>query len=91
MNSASNYAWIDEHSGIHFVTTYSTYFAEDLAATDLKHFEPVDTLKNKELSAEGMAEERLLAYRTKGAYRGKERAVVVTYNPASARAILYAG
>jgi len=51
MNSPSNYAWIDEHSRIHFVTTCSTYFAEELAATDLEHFEPVDTLKNKELSS----------------------------------------
>jgi len=85
MNSQSNYAWIDEHSRIHFVTTYSTYFAEDLAETDIEHFEPVDTVKNKQFSAEGMPEERLLAYRTKGTYWGKERAVVVTYNPASAR------
>ncbi len=36
-----------------------------------------------------MAEERLLAYRTKGTDWGKERAVVVTYNPASARTQSY--
>ncbi|MBS3733121.1 MAG: transposase, partial [Desulfobacterales bacterium] len=32
MNAEDNYAWIDEHSRIHFITTYSTYFAQDLAA-----------------------------------------------------------
>ena len=35
MNADDNYAWIDEHSRIHFITTYSTYFAQDLAATPL--------------------------------------------------------
>jgi transposase len=35
MNSDGNYAYIDDHSQMHFVTTYSTYFAEELAATAL--------------------------------------------------------
>jgi transposase len=85
MNSEDNYAWIDEHSRIHFITTYSTYFAQDLAATPVDRFEPVDTPENKRLIAEGKAEECLLAYRTKGEYWGKERAVIVTYNPSSHR------
>ena len=85
MNSEDNYAWIDEQSRIHFVTTYSTYFAQDLAATPIEKFEPVDIPKNLRLVEEGMPEERLLAYRTKGEFWGKQRAVVVTYNPATAR------
>jgi transposase len=85
MNSESNYAWIDEHSRIHFVTTYSTYFAQDIASTDLEHFEPVDTFKNRKLEGAGKSNDRILAYRTRGEYWGKERAVVVTYNPATAR------
>jgi transposase len=85
MNSEDNYAWIDEHSRIHFVTTYSTYFAQELATTPLERFEPVDIPKNLRLVEEGMPEERLLAYRTSGEYWGKKRAVVVTYNPATAR------
>lgn len=80
MNADDNYAWIDEHARIHFITTYSTYFAQDLAATPLDRFEPVG--ENKE--GEGM-----LAYRTRGEYWGKERAVIVTYNPASARKQAY--
>ena len=39
---------------------------------------------------ENMAEECLLVYRTKGEYWGKERAVVITYNPATARKQRYA-
>jgi transposase len=85
MNSEDNYAWIDEHSRIHFVTTYSTYFAQELATTPLERFEPVDIPKNLRLVEEGMPEERLLAYRTSGEYWGKQRTVVVTYNPATAR------
>jgi len=66
-------------------TTYSTYFAQDLAATPLERFEPVDTPGNRQLMTEGKHAECLLAYRTRGDYWGKERAVIVTYNPASHR------
>ena len=85
MNSESNYAWIDDHARIHFVTTYSTYFAQDLATTTLERFEPVDIAKNKQLIEAGNPEGRILAYRTKGEYWGKQRTVVVTYTPATAR------
>jgi len=85
MNSESNYAWIDEHARIHFVTTYSTYFAQDLATTPLDRFEPLDIAKNQNLLAAGRREDLILAYRTRGEYWGKQRAVVVTYNPATAR------
>jgi transposase len=89
MNAPGNYAWIDEHSRVHFVTTYSTYFAEDIAVTPLERFEPADTEKNRRLSEAGHPTERILAYRTTGEYWGKERAVVVTYNPATARKQAY--
>ena len=85
MNSESNYAWIDEHARIHFVTTYSTYFAQDLAITSLDRFEPLDIAKNQKLLSAGNHEDLILAYRARGQYWGKERAVVVTYNPATAR------
>jgi transposase len=85
MNSESNYAWIDDHARIHFVTTYSTYFAQELATTALDRFEPVDIAKNKQMIEDGNPEGQLLAYRTKGEYWGKQRAVVVTYTPATAR------
>jgi len=85
MNSEDNFSWIDEHARIHFITTYSTYFAQDLATVNLDHFEPVDMEKNRQLEACGQEEDRLLAYRTKGEYWGKERTVIVTYNPRTAR------
>lgn len=89
MNAEENYAWIDEHSRIHFITTYSTYFAQDLAAVDLGRFEPVDIEKNRQLEACGQKEDRLLAYRSRGEYWGKQRCVIVTYNPKTARKQTY--
>jgi transposase len=89
MNAEDNFSRIDEHSRIHFVTTYSTYFARDLASTNLEHFEPADTEKNRRLVEKDKGDERLLVYRAKGEYWGKERAVVVTYHPASARKQAY--
>jgi hypothetical protein len=53
MNADGNYAWIDEHARIHFITTYSTYFAQELAATPLERFEPVDTAANRRLIEQG--------------------------------------
>jgi transposase len=85
MNSEANYAWIDEHSRIHFVTTYSTYFAEELATTPMDYFEPVDIEKNRRLEKDGKEGDGLLAYRTDGFYWDKRRTVVVTHNPVTAR------
>jgi transposase len=89
MNSEGNYSWIDEHSRVHFVTTYSTYFAQDLAATPLSRFEIIDIGKNNRLIAQNRRHDCLQAYRTKGEYWGKERAVVITYSPRTARKKLY--
>lgn len=85
MNSEANYTWIDDNARIHFVTTYSTYFAQKLAVTPLERFEPVDIAKNKKLIKAGNGKDLILAYRTKGEYWGKQRSVVVTYNPSTAR------
>jgi transposase len=89
MNADENYAWIDDHSRVHFITTYSTYFAEDLAITSMNHFEPAHTTENRRRIKEGQEDECLLAYRTKGEYWGKERTVIVTHTPASARKQAY--
>ena len=85
MNSEGNYTWIDEHSRVHFITTYSTYFAQELAATSLDRFEIADTARNRRLIDEERQEECQLAYRTKKEYWGKERTVIITYNPRTAR------
>jgi len=85
MNSDDNFTWIDDHARVHFVTTYSTHFAEELAAIPLDRFEPVETEKNRLIVAAGHPEERVIVTRTHGEFWGKERSVVVTYTPATAR------
>ena len=89
MNAKANMAWLDEREGLRFVTSYSPHFAQELALTPLARFEPVEIERNQRLLEEGREHERLLAYRTRGVYWGKERAVLVTFNPATARKQAY--
>jgi transposase len=89
MNAEENFAVIDEHARIHFVTTYSTSFAESLATLPLERFELLDIERNQRLLQRNKPENRLLAYRTRGEYWGQERAVVVTHNPVTARKQAY--
>jgi transposase len=84
MNSEENMETIDRREGVHFITTYSVAFAEDLARKDLSFFQPVDTAKNRELARKGRAEDQIVAWRTAGHFWGQERSVVVTYNPRTA-------
>lgn len=84
MNSEDNMKTIDRQEGVHFITTYSVAFAEDLARKDLSYFTPVDTPKNQELVQKGRAEDQMVAWRTSGRFWGQERTVVVTYNPRTA-------
>lgn len=85
MNSEENFAWIDNHPQVHFITTYSTYFAEKLTQTPLSRFEYVETTGNLRLVADERFEDCMFAYRTTGEFWGEERTVVVTFNPLSAR------
>ena len=84
MNSEENIAEIDARENIHFITTYSTYYSEDLIHVDLSQFHPVDNEKNRRLHEKNRDDDRLVAWRTEGEYWGQERAVVVTYNPLTA-------
>jgi len=84
MNAEENIAAIDANEQINFITTYSTYFAEDLVHVDLSKFTPVDTRKNRKLHEYGRNEDRLVAWRTTGEYWNGQRTVVVTYNPITA-------
>ena len=85
MNSDENIECIDANTRIHFITNYSPYFAEELAAVDLKHFSPLAIAGNVRRAEEGHADDQIVAYRTKAELWGKERTVVVTHNPATAR------
>ena len=85
MNSEEAARGFDDHPRIHFITTYSTYFAEELAGTDLKAFTPLNIDKNRRLLAGKHGEDRMLAYRTRMEVWGRERTMVVTYSPRTAR------
>ncbi len=89
MNSEDNIAFIDNHRQIHFITTYSTYFAEELAKKDLKYFRPLKIEHNARLRRENRTEDLLLAYRTSLELWGRERVVVVTFNPCTHRKKLH--
>jgi transposase len=84
MNSDDNITLIDAMSGVHFITTYSTYYADELVRIKPFQFKPVDSPKNRKLEELGREEDRLVAHRTTGEFWGKERTVVVTYNPLTA-------
>ncbi len=84
MNSEDNIADIDAREDINFITTYSTYYAEDLIHVDLAQFHQVDNRKNRNLHRKGRDDDRLMAWRTTGEYWGRERTVIVTYNPLTA-------
>ena len=90
MNSEENMGSIDAMEGAHFVTTYSTYFAEELVHVDKAQFSFVDTPKNRRLRQAGRETDLLMAWRTTGQYWGRERTVVVTYNPLTASKQRYA-
>lgn len=90
MNSEDNIEAIDAKPGVHFISTYSPYYAEELIRTKLSLFKTMDTPKNRELASKGREDDQLVAWRTAGNYWGKERTVVVTYNPRTAAKQRYA-
>ena len=85
MNSQENFLWLDDHPRMHFVTTYSPHYVEELMSAPLDRFAPLELPRNSQLAAAGRSEDRMLAYRTSGEYWGRQRTVVVTYNPPTAR------
>jgi transposase len=90
MNAAENISTIDLMEKAHFVTTYSTYLAEEFIHIPRERFDLVDTPKNRRLVEQGRDGDRLVAWRTTGDYWGKERTVVITYNPLTATKQRYA-
>jgi transposase len=84
MNAEDNIAALDSEKHINFITTYSTYYSEDLIHVDLDQFNPVDTEKNAQLIKNNRHDDRLVAWKTEGEYWGRLRTVVVTYNPLTA-------
>ena len=85
INSEENIQFIDEQTQIHFVTTYSPHFVEELATIKLTDFAPLAIDKNRRLLAKNRPDDQLRAYRTTKELWGKERTVLITYNPKSDR------
>ena len=85
MNSEAGIRSIDDHTRIHFITTYSPYYVEELAGADLKRFVPLDITAN----GDRCAGDRMVACRTRAELWGSERTVVVTHNPLTARKKAY--
>ncbi|MBF0105109.1 MAG: IS1634 family transposase [Deltaproteobacteria bacterium] len=85
MNSDDNFKVIDGNTQIHFITSYSPYFAEEYARENISKFEPLGINKNVILEGDDQGKDKMLAYRTKGDFWGKSRTVVVTYNPKTYR------
>ena len=84
MNAQENIERIDATEGLHFITSYSTYFGEEFLRAKLSAFQPVDSTKNRELEKLGKEDDRILAWRGAGEFWGRQRAVVLTYNPRTA-------
>jgi transposase len=84
MNSEENIETIDSMPEVHFITTYSPHYAEDLIRVKKSEFKAVDTPGNQELERIGRADDRITAFRTVKELWGKERTVVVTFNPVTA-------
>lgn len=84
MNAEENIAMVDAHERLSFITTYSTYLAEELVQVDRARFQPVETDKKVRLREAGRMDDLLTAWRTTGEYWRRERTVVVTYNPRTA-------
>lgn len=89
MNSNENISYIDDRQHIHFLTTYSPYYAEYEAKKDPDTFEVLDIPKNHKLKAQGKEGDCLRAYRTTLDLWGKNRILVATFNPVTKRKKLY--
>lgn len=89
MSSAEDISFIDAHQQIHFVTTYSLYNTENEAKRGPESFHVLDIPKNREFTAEEREGDCLRAFRTTITLWGKERILVITFNPVIKRKKLY--
>jgi transposase len=69
MNSLATIQRIDSEPHLHFITSYSPYFAKELASIPLKHFQPLDG--------------DILYLETTWEFWGQKRKVLITFNPAT--------
>ncbi len=85
MNSEETFSHLDQSAHVRFITSYSPYFAPDLARLSLKHFAVLPIAKNKALAAKGKAHDQVLYHQTTAELWGQTRQVLITYNPKTFR------
>lgn len=89
MNAEGNIARIDQHERLHFITSYSAHFAPELASIPIKHFQLLPCKANERLLREGAPQDQILYLDTHAPFWGKERRVLITFNPRTFRKKLY--
>ncbi|MEJ5315345.1 MAG: IS1634 family transposase, partial [Anaerolinea sp.] len=89
MNSEGNISQIDQEPWLHFITSYSPHFTPELAGIPLKHFQVLPCKANERLVEKGFPQDQILYLDTHGSFWGKERRVLITFNPRTFRKKLY--
>lgn len=79
MNSESNISYIDQDLHLNFVTSYSPYYCEKLINKNLSDYRILGVENNES------NDDAILGYRSEMDLWGEKRAVLVSYNPSSAR------
>ena len=82
MNSQQAIEGIDKKKGLHFITSYSPYFAQELAGIPLKRFKPLACEANKDIKEE---KNKILFYETSAPFWGQKRKIVIIFNPKTFR------
>lgn len=85
MNAEEAVQRIDGDEKLHFITSYSPYFAPELAAVPLSQFRLLPCEVNDRLLAAGQAKDQILYHETTASFWGRERKVVMTFNPRTFR------
>jgi transposase len=85
MNSEGTLERVDAVPNLHFITSYSPYFAPQLARIPLKQFEVLPTAPNLALEEQDKSQDQLLYLETTATFWGQPRHVVVVYNPKTFR------
>jgi transposase len=85
MNAEGNIGRIDEDQRLHFITSYSPYFAPELATVPLKHFQPLPCKANERILRDGELKEQILYWQSKATFWGRQRQVLITFNPKTFR------
>lgn len=85
MTSEANIIRLDAQAHLHFITSYSLYWAPDFARIALKHFKVLPCAHNDQLKAQGKGHDQILYVQREAMFWGQTRQVLITYNPKTFR------